>query len=319
MTEPEATWPAALRPAFILPYFGHFPATFPYWLAGCARNPQFTWLIYTDDHTPYDYPANVKIHYCTFAELREHFETQLGFATALTRPYKLCDFRPLYGYLFNKSLQGYTHWGYCDTDLLLGDLGRFLTPQLLTEREKISVLGHLSLVQNRPELNTLFQRCDYRSVLQDKRNRIFDEVRFAPNINSLLTGAGYRLERTIPYADIVAWHYAFALSVYRGGDRCSILPRQPLIFSYRDGRLCGHTLVDGRVQTQEYAYVHFQKRAVTCPEAQLADYLLVPNAIIPYAEVTPDLIQRYSQDHWQYNTQRWLERVRNAVKVHWGL
>ena len=224
-------------PAIILPYFGQLPDNFPYWLQSCAANPGFTWILYTDDRRSFVYPANVLVHYCTLQDLRIRFERKLGFDTALNHAYKLCDFKPLYGWLFQEELKGFTHWGCCDVDLLFGRLDKFLTPKLLSSNAKINVLGHLSIYQNRTEVNEAFRDCDYRSILRDRRNRIFDEVRFEPNINRLLSARGLSVCATIPYADIIAEHYAFRLSEYRGGRRIVYLPRCPIVFSWRNGRI----------------------------------------------------------------------------------
>lgn len=44
---------------FILPYYGKFPNYFQLFLNSCGSNPEYDWLIFTDDHTAYDYPDNV--------------------------------------------------------------------------------------------------------------------------------------------------------------------------------------------------------------------------------------------------------------------
>ena len=62
---------------FILPYFGKFNNYFPLFLRSCGKNSKFNWLIFTDDKTEYNYPPNVKVHYCSFDEIKNIFEKNL--------------------------------------------------------------------------------------------------------------------------------------------------------------------------------------------------------------------------------------------------
>ena len=44
----------------------------------------------------------------------------------LRSPYKLCDLKPAYGYIFNNLLKDFDYWGYSDLDLLFGNLDELL-------------------------------------------------------------------------------------------------------------------------------------------------------------------------------------------------
>ena len=63
-----------MKIALILPYFGKFDTLFPLWLASCKWNSDIDWLIFTDDKTKYDFPANVKVEYMGFADLRRKIQ-----------------------------------------------------------------------------------------------------------------------------------------------------------------------------------------------------------------------------------------------------
>ena len=97
----------------IIPYFGQFNNYFSLFLESCRNNPTVNWLILTDDTTPYSYPNNVKVVYTTLSEIKSRIEKKLGFDIKLDTPYKLCDFKPTYGYVFDEYLKGYAFWGYC--------------------------------------------------------------------------------------------------------------------------------------------------------------------------------------------------------------
>jgi hypothetical protein len=48
-------------------------------------------------------------------------------------PYVMVEFKPALGHVFKHYLEGYTHWGYSDLDIMFGDLERWITPDELTE------------------------------------------------------------------------------------------------------------------------------------------------------------------------------------------
>lgn len=300
---------------FIMPYFGKFPEGFPYWLMCCQNNSTFNWLIITDDTRDFSYPPNVKVIYMTLPELKKRIERKVGFSVALEKPYKLCDFRPLFGWLFEEELKGYTHWGYGDIDLLFGDLNRFVTSDILEKYSKISKLGHLSILQNTPLVNNAFLECDWKSILQSPQNRIFDEVRFSPNINTILEHKGMHVLKTLPYADIDCIHYNFHLYEYKDGNRTSKCTYLPNIYRYKDGRIYKLELIRHSIIETEIAYVHFQKRKVIFPPTILQQYLLIPNRVIEDISLSEyDMLQQ-CKDDFPYFLKKSYERVRLAIKI----
>lgn len=69
----------------------------------------------------------------------------LGMQVWLEKPYKLCDFRPLYGEIFSNYVDGYDFWGYCDCDLIFGDIRKFLTEELLSTKDYLLGMGHFHI------------------------------------------------------------------------------------------------------------------------------------------------------------------------------
>ena len=64
------------RIAFVLPHFGRLNHTgyFPLFLAGCAANPTVDFLFFTDDPTPFSWPANTHVTRLSFDALRERIQ-----------------------------------------------------------------------------------------------------------------------------------------------------------------------------------------------------------------------------------------------------
>lgn len=121
---------------FIVPYFGKLPKEFPVFLKTCANNTEFDWLIFTDDYSKFNYPQNVTPKYISFKDLREMIKNKFEFEIKLEQPYKLCDYKPAYGYIFEEYLNNYSFWGHCDIDTLMGDLNTLLTEDLLNKYDK---------------------------------------------------------------------------------------------------------------------------------------------------------------------------------------
>ena len=141
---------------FICPYFGRLPEVhMRLWLQSCEKNPSVDWLILTDDKaTALPCPPNVKVIYTTLQEIKRQAQEKFDFTISLVTPYKLCDYKPAYGYIFSEYVKGYDLWGHCDmTDCIFGNLRKYLTDSFLSGADKFLFLGHMTLYRNSPEVN----------------------------------------------------------------------------------------------------------------------------------------------------------------------
>ena len=169
------------RCIFIIPYFGKFKNYFQLFLNSCGKNTAFDWLIITDNRDEYRYPQNVQIQYMNFQTLRKHIQCMYDFRIRLEAPYKICDYKLAFGEIFNKQIKGYEFWGFCDTDLIFGDIGKFITEQLLDSCDKILFRGHMTLMRNEYKCNNLYKirkngmPVDYRYAFSTDYICHFDE------------------------------------------------------------------------------------------------------------------------------------------------
>lgn len=76
----------------------------------------------------------------TFKECQRLVQSKFNCNVKLENPYKLCDLKPMYGYIFEEYIKEYKYWGHCDTDTLMGDLDGVLTEDLLNRYDKLFVL-----------------------------------------------------------------------------------------------------------------------------------------------------------------------------------
>lgn len=255
------------RCAFILPYFGRFNNYFNLFLKTCGKNPSFDWIIFTDDTGKYSYPDNVKVVYITFDEIRECFQKKLDIEISLPRPYKLCDFKPTYGYVFSEYLENYQYWGHCDCDLLFGNLEKLLLPLLDQNYDKLFAAGHLTIYKNTPENNKKFMdpyhgRYLYQEFLTIPSICWFDEEWKSDNIHSMFLESGSKV-----YCESLEFNpsqkYAqFVQRDYSSEDRKyhEIRYKNALYFWY-----CGNIIQivynnKNSIKINEYIYIHFQSR-----------------------------------------------------------
>jgi hypothetical protein len=166
---------------FVVPYFGRLPGWIELYFLSCLHNPSVDFLLLTDQDNVPPVPANVQIERLDIASFNARASEQLGFRVSLSRPYKLCDFRPAFGLIFQDLLEGWDYWGYTDLDVVYGDIRRQLTLARLQNFDvfaghRFYLPGHFTLLRNSPIVNRLFQRGrNYREVLQAKTSFAFDE------------------------------------------------------------------------------------------------------------------------------------------------
>lgn len=166
-------------------WYGPWPWYMPYFLQSCLYNPSIDFIIITDnDEGLEDVPPNVKLVYKTLKEIKTTASQKLGIRASIDYPYKLCDFKPAYGFISPELIGGYDFWGHGDLDVVYGDIRNFMTPEILENYDIISsrhdyITGTFCLFRNNKTCNTLFmQSRDYKKVFRSPRHFCFDECNF---------------------------------------------------------------------------------------------------------------------------------------------
>jgi len=184
--------------AIIICYYGKFPWYFDYFLHSCSYNHSVDFFIITDiDTWLKPLPANVKFIYKTLKDINNIAANKLGFKVNIEDPYKLCDFKPAYGLLFSELLVNYDFWGQSDIDIIYGNIRDFITDNVLSEFDFISIrhdytTGCFALYKNIAFVNNLFKRSkDYINVFTDNKHFCFDECNF---VHGFLEDGGSILE-----------------------------------------------------------------------------------------------------------------------------
>ena len=164
-------------------------------------------------------------------------------------PYKICDYRPAFGTIFSEYLHNSKYWGFCDLDMLFGNLDKYLSDPIADKYDAIYNHGHLTLMRNIPEVNKAFMLpfsgIEYKYVFSHKASFGFDEkrgsTRFLKNTDSIHIRkihlqTFYPPEISIPLKLINKKNYA---------DQ---------IFTWEDRKV--YRIIDNAVD--EYSYIHLQ-------------------------------------------------------------
>lgn len=240
-------------------YFGKFPSFFNLFLKSCEANPSVDFLIFSDCKCEH-HVSNIIFKYISFEELRDKIKKKFDFPITLETPYKLCDYKPAYGYIFEDEIRGYDFWGNCDIDMLFGDIRSFLTDNLLNKYDKFYQLGHLTLYRNTPSINRIFMNNGYpcyKDVFTTNKIMVFDETL---GIQKKFEEKNIKCYLNRDYADISHIYYRFRLS----NQYINIDPKNNnykyQVFEYNCGHVYRYFIIDKKINRDEFIYIHIQKR-----------------------------------------------------------
>lgn len=260
---------------FIVPYFGKLPNYFQLFLQSCKYNPDYTWLIFTDDETSYNYPSNVTKISMTFEKLKDIISNKFEFQVALDTPYKLCDFKPTYGYIFEDYLNDYKFWGHCDIDTIMGNLNHFLTDDFLEKYDKIFALGHMTIYKNTYENNRVFMkeykgRSLYQEYLTDPQNRIFDEDCLNEyNIHNIFKNHNKKVFEGDFSLNLYYNNLKFIRTYYVGLNNAPkshghlIEKYRKALYLWKNGNIVRFFAYKKQLKAEQFLYIHFQGRKMT--------------------------------------------------------
>lgn len=240
----------------IIPYFGKLPEYFELWLESVKANNEIDFLLITDQKLTTDL-KNLKIIIKTFEQQKDEIQRYFKFKINLEKPYKLCDYKPMYGLLYKEYIQKYEWWGFCDMDLIFGDLKYFFEKINFDEYERILKRGHLSLFKNTQEINEYFMTLkysgiSYKEAFSSSKNFAFDETNGTTKM-FLENGKKVYMEEII--ADIKYNTKRLELT-----DANLIKNKKNQLFVYENQKIYMYYLENDFIKKHEFLYLHFQKR-----------------------------------------------------------
>lgn len=283
----------------IIIYYGNFNKYFRLWLRSCELNPTIDFLIITDIDYADKVPNNVKFIKLTLQEIASRASNVLGFEVHFPKPYKLCDFKPLYGEILHDKLTQYEYWGHNDMDMIYGDIQQYLNEYDYRKYDKFLPLGHLSFYRNTDEVNQYYKlpgcKCgEYRAILEDgKRVYALDEQR---GICSSMLANNKSLFYKRVFADITYKWNRFKLSTGASVDGIYEPNYKHQIFYWEKGKIFREYFDGVQLKKQEFIYIHLQRRPnykLTFNPDNVDSFFITPGGFLPKTDdVTLELIKK---------------------------
>ncbi len=298
----------------IIPYFGKLPKFFPYFLLTAKRNEKIDFLIYTDqkvDQFELLNAENIEFKTLSFDDLREKVQSKFDFEISLKTPYKLCDYKVAYGFIFEEELKEYEYWGFCDTDVLLGDIYQFLEEYnfFTNDYARYGLLGHLQIFKNSREVNRIFMsgqgsdyRLDYHNVYTSEQNFIFDE---SEGIQKLFEKFRFKQLQDKFFDDIDISHFSFR----EYGENKS---KRYYFWSEENG-LESINLINDDIVVKRPLYAHFQKRMIKCPDFKLVNsFYVIPNQLVIGEKISKQELVEVTRNkfYWEYVKSTMLKKLK---------
>ena len=295
------------------PYFGKLPINFKLWVNSCSFNKDFKFVVFTDDNIDLSLPTNVEIINISFNDFCDKIQKKFDFKLALNTPYKLCDFKPVFGYIFSDIIDGYDYWGHCDLDLIFGNLSKFLPTNLL-EFDKISYLGHFCMYKNKKRVNEIFKKTpqntiSYIDILSNDQHFGFDEIGDYC-INNILKENElkiYNYNRNV--ADISCKRKKMTITKYDGKNFSN--DRKEKIFVFDNGIIKSFD-VKKLCYDSEYAYVHFQKRKMIDTVKNYNHFIITAKSFLDYQDINSSTVLNLTID--RFIDLSWIKFKVNAIK-----
>lgn len=304
------------RIAIITFYYGQFNNMMDFWFHSVSKNPTIDFFMFTDLPI-HNKPQNLKVINISFSKLISYTQEKFDFKICVPEPYKYPDFRPAFGEIFSEYLTNYDFWGFCDTDLILGDIRAFMTDELLDQYDKFLALGHFTLYRNTVEVNSTYKKCkepNYKQVFTFGRNSAFEEYfgtsrywdKYLPE----------RFYQAIPFDDLDCYKYAFTPLFKKNIGK-------HFIYSYENGKLFRIYELNNKIGKQEIMYVHFQKRQMKIETSVHEKFMMVPNSFINYiSNLNSNNLKHFDVSHrfYPHTLKLQLNRIYNKIKkIHTAL
>jgi len=205
------------KAAFVVTWLGPFPDWFYMFLCSCAENPEFDWLIFSDQQAPHEYPENVSFIDQTKLSFEQLASRTIDHKVRIGVSYKLCDYKPLYGHIYDGYLKDYDYWGFCDLDVIWGKLDGFFNKYMEQDYDVITfggstkdglhyrVAGPCTLVHNTPKMRELYASTPGFQSMLDETDKYtnFDESMWSDKLieedvklEIILNGQNFQHEKT---------------------------------------------------------------------------------------------------------------------------
>jgi hypothetical protein len=203
-------------------------------------------------------PKNVEIVEMPKEEIIRRLETATDLKLGNIGGHKLCDFRPFFALAFADLLANYEFWGFCDIDIMFGNLCQLITEQFLDFSDGFTAhesqfAGHFTILRNTSAINESgFRIPQWRELCCDPTTRLMEEYAFSEAVSQI---SSLRIIRPLPLAQELQQPFArVGVTFDFSGNIAYLQNTQAVIVKWETGRT---HLIEARSDSEEILYLHF--------------------------------------------------------------
>ena len=146
-----------------IPFYGHVPPYMSAFLHTAARQKDFVDFCIISDAGFLKEVQSLGVESANIKYVEKDWDSlcELIVGKGLPKPfypYKLCDYKCTYGHVFEELAAGYEYWGYCDVDVLVGDIKSFLERANFRQYLRIGEYGHFTIYKNTDEMRRYYSK-----------------------------------------------------------------------------------------------------------------------------------------------------------------
>lgn len=282
---------------FILTCFRKPNNYFSLWCNSASKSKICDFVIYSDQNIDVRYD-NIFIKSMTLKEFELLAQEKLCENYNVRNGYKVCNYRPAFGIIFSDLIKDYEYWGYCDMDVIFGNLDTFLCP-ILGKYDKYFQRGHMTIFKNDFENNHRFLQKPknkeffyFYDTISIDFNSYFEECSV---IGKLWEKNNYSSFNSEIFEDLSYSDYCFKTTVGKFVD-CR------KIYEYDDGNLYVVYNDKDKIIKTPILYIHLQKRKMKVLNNDLDHFFIVPNKFISCNQVKnlKNTIKKASKNNYYY-------------------
>ncbi len=238
----------------IATWFGGLPDYFNAWMKSAAANKDIDFIIISDQEIGGS-SQNIRCVRTTLSAEVKKYETILNRKIRIEDAYKFCDCRLFFGLLYEEELSKYDFWGYCDIDLVFGDIRKFVTDEVLQSYDRVYTYGHLCLYRNNDRMKHIY---DLKGGIYSLDEIFIGKAKTTPEeyfgVNRICLKNKIPVYHAIDYADISS-AYGKRMNMAHGKTNS-----RHQCFVWEDGHAYRIYEESGAIKREELVYIHWQKR-----------------------------------------------------------
>src|ERR1700733_4368230 len=244
--------------AFLVPFLGRWPKWSRLFFRSIEANPSVDIVLLCEHVPPWSMPPNVSINKFTKAEIISRVKSAIGLELKSISGHKLCDFKPFYGLIFADLLKDYQFWGFCDVDMMFGDIGKLFNSGFLEKIDVFTshnshVVGHFTVLRNTEAVNRSgFGIFGWQDLCLRSTTQMVDELPFSVALSKNASLRWLKVD-TLP-SELEKRFSRFGITFTHSGEIAYLEPSVPALVEWREGRVY---YSDVRGAASEALYVHF--------------------------------------------------------------